>query len=77
MNKTINFTDEDIKIIEEHKKKLGVNSFSEAVRSFIRIESQNNNEQDLLTLLNEKVDALLVHIAPKKAGELLGKKKMV
>ena len=84
MNKSINFTKEDIEIIEKHKKEIGVNSFSEAVRSFIRIESKNNMEEEQFALLadalmtlndsfetmSKKINMLLQHVAPKSAGEI-------
>jgi len=86
MNKTINFTDEDIEIIEKWKEKIGVNSFSEAVRSFIRSEDVENKETtlseeyfaliaDAIKTLNDKIDIIGQNIAPKNVGEIFGKKK--
>jgi predicted CopG family antitoxin len=78
MRKTIDFTDEEIKILEEHKEKIGVNSFSEAVRNFIKINDEGNLQSDsnfalladAIIKMDDKINVILRSIAPKSAGEV-------
>lgn len=84
MRKTVDLDESDIKKIEEYGKEKGIKTFTESVRSIIKEfdgapSSLDENEipdekfallADAIVELNEKMDLILTHIAPRNAGEV-------
>jgi intein-encoded DNA endonuclease-like protein len=83
MKKTIDFPKEELELIKAHMEENKIKTFSEGVRSIIskkekHCQCQSDHVTDtnltliseLLIKLNEKVDLLLTHMAPKSAGNV-------
>jgi hypothetical protein len=85
MRKTIDFTKEEIERIKTYQERNGLKSFSAAVKNIIGNEKEckcksgdiDNISDDKFALLADailkldgKVEAMLMNIAPKSAGEV-------
>ena len=75
MRKSIDFTEKDVETISEYQEKNGLRNFSKAVRNMIRKDKGLSDENfallaDAIVKLDEKIEAMMIHIAPKSAGEI-------
>lgn len=75
MRKTIELTKKDMQAVDEYQKKNGLKNFSEAMRNIVRnLDSLSDDNfallGDAIMKMDEKIDILVMHTAPKHAGEV-------
>lgn len=80
MRKTIDLTEKEIENISEYQEKNSIKNFSETVRTLIRAglsedKSGLSDENfallaDAIMKMNNKIDSMMMNIAPKSAGEV-------
>lgn len=79
MRKTIDLTKQEIEKVEEYKKRNSLKSFSAAVKSIIDVVDIDSTDvpddnfaliADALVKIDEKIEQLSIHVAPKSAGEV-------
>ena len=74
MNKRIELTDEAVDQVTEYQKRNGLKSFSSAIQNIIDNMVSKDDQfiliSDAIVKMNEKIDILAMHIAPKSAGEV-------
>lgn len=82
MRKTIDFTKEEIERITKHQKRNGLKSFSAAVKNIMgnkhKCSCKSNDISndnfallaDAIMKIDSKIEAMLINIAPKSAGEV-------
>ena len=79
MRKTIELTKTDIEQVTKYQKRNGLKNFSDAMRNIIR--NMDNKSKDVsdenfvllgdaLVKIDEKIDIVVKHLAPKSAGEV-------
>jgi hypothetical protein len=84
MRKTVDFSETELAIIEEYRQRNGLKNFSVAIKNIIgRIENCqcSSNDVDIpedkfemitdaIKKLDEKLENMSIHVAPKSAGEV-------
>lgn len=73
MKKTIDFSDNEIEIIEKYKEAKEIKTFSATIRSIIRNVNNASSSSDISTAISKidkKIDTILKHFAPTNAGEI-------
>lgn len=81
MKKTIDFTKEEIKKIEEYQNKNNLKTFSAAIKGIVNGKKCSCKTKDMsddkfaliadaIIKLDEKLTNMSIHIAPKSAGEV-------
>lgn len=73
MKKTIDLTDKEIEIVKNYQKDNHIRSFSMVIKDIIS-KINNSNDQfielkDAISKLNEKLETLSIHIAPRNVDK--------
>ncbi len=76
MRKTIDLTKKDIQAVEDYQKRNGLKNFTDAMRNIVRsLDDKLSDDNfaligDAIMKMDSKIDILVMHTAPKSAGEV-------